>query len=153
MLRKLQTFAKLPAREKALFVEAYCTLGVMRAAILTLPFKRLVRSLEQHGGSFTPPEADGQRLEEARRIGRAIERAARYTPWESACLAQALTARRMLETRGIGGVFYLGVSTGDETEKKMSAHAWTKYGDYFLTGGRGSEKFTPLSAFGWEGKR
>ncbi len=54
----------------------------------------------------------------ARSIGQAIMRAAAYTPWESACLAQSLTAQKMLQKRGIPGVFYLGATKKTKRVKK-----------------------------------
>ena len=46
MIRKFKKFTKLSAEEKNLFLEAYYTLGIMRAGILTVSFKRLTRTLE-----------------------------------------------------------------------------------------------------------
>ena len=46
MLRKIRKFSKLSSEERKLFLEAYVTLGIMRAAILTVSFKRSTRSLE-----------------------------------------------------------------------------------------------------------
>ena len=153
MGKKLRGFARLSAGEKALFLEAWVTLGVMQAAILTLSFKRLTRGLRQSSGAEAPPELSDAQRAEAERIGRAILRAAAHTPWESACLAQVLTARQMLQRRGIPGAFWLGAAKGGEGDPEMEAHAWTRCGDLFVTGRAGHERYTPLSAFGWEGER
>jgi hypothetical protein len=150
MLEKTAKFAKLPRRRKKLFLEAFVTLGIMRAAILTVAFKRLVRGLH-HTASEAEPKTptDAQRTLSAE-IAKAIRMAANNTPWESACLVQALTAQRMLRRRGIPGVFYLGVMRNRDADEKMKAHAWSKCGDLVLTGG-GYEGFTNLSSFSWEG--
>ena len=76
-------------------------------------------------------------------------RAAIYTPWESACLVQSLTAQKMLHKRGITGVLYLGVTKDQESKEKMKAHAWTQCGETIITGGAGHEEFTVLSVFRW----
>jgi len=76
-------------------------------------------------------------------------RASAYTPWESACLAQSLTAQKMLRKRGIPGVFYLGAMKDEESKEKMKAHAWSQCGDTIITGGDSNE-FTILSVFGWK---
>jgi len=148
---KILKFAELPREEKKLFIEAWLTLGAVRMAILTLPFKRLTRSLEHSPQAEKVVPLDEIRRRKALQIGRAIERAAAHTPWESACLAQSLTARRMLQKRGIPGVFYLGVSAGrnDPEDKKIKAHAWSQCDDIIVTGGKGHERFTVLSVFAW----
>ena len=135
--------------EKKLFIEAYLTLGRMRAAILTLSFKQLTRSLEHRAKAEEIAPLGMKEMQTARLVGEAIGRAATYTPWESACLVQALTAQRMLKKRGVSGVFYLGVA---KDKKKMKAHAWSQCGDVFVTGGTGHEAFTVVSVFKWGGK-
>ena len=82
-------------------------------------------------------------------IGKVIASAANNTPWESACLAQSLTAQRMLKRRGIPGVFYLGVRKDENADEKMSAHAWTQCGDAIITGHKGHEDYTVVSVFRW----
>ena len=89
-------------------------------------------------------------MQTAKRVGQAIVRASAYTPWESACLAQSLTAQKMLQKRGIPGVFYLGAAKDEESKEKMKAHAWSQCGDVIVTGGSGHKEFTVLSVFGWQ---
>jgi len=152
MLRKFRKFGMMSSADKKLFLEAYLTLGIMRAAILTVPFKRLTRSLKhlQNKGELTL--LNDKEIEIAIRVGQTITRAANHTPWESACLAQALAAQRMLQKRSIPGVFYLGVIKDERIKEKMTAHAWSQCGDAIITGARGHEAFTVISVFGW-GKR
>jgi len=149
MLHKIKKFNKLSSEEKKLFVEAYVTLGMMRTAILTVSFKRLTRSLEHIAKKKELPTLNEQEMKTAQQVGQAIMRASAYTPWESACLAQSLTAQKMLQKRGIPGVFYLGAMKDEESEEKMKAHAWSQCGDTIITGGGGHEAFTVLSVFGW----
>jgi hypothetical protein len=148
MIRKLKKFTALPPEEKWLFLEAYSMLGRMRAAILTLSFKRLTRSLEQSRGPGEIVSLDTEQMRVVLSVGRAIGRAAAATPWESACLVQSLTAQRMLQKRGIPGVFYLGVAKDGESDEKMKAHAWTQCGEKIITGRAGHEAFTVVSVFG-----
>ena len=150
MIQKFKKFTKLPLEEKKLFMEAYVTLGVMRAAILIVSFKRLTHSLEHVAKKKELPTLNDQEMETAKRVGQAIMRASAYTPWESACLAQSLTAQRMLKKRGIPGVFYLGAAKDEEVKEKMKAHAWSQCGDAIITGGGGYVNFTVLSVFGWK---
>ncbi|MDM5271359.1 lasso peptide biosynthesis B2 protein [Sulfurovum sp. zt1-1] len=146
---KVKKFFALSGEEKKLFVEAYVTLGLMRAALLVFSFKHLTHSLEhQKNISDIKPLSD-QNRQSAMAVGKAIIRAAAYTPWESACLVQSLTAQRMLQKRGIPGVFYLGVLKDNGSEEKINAHAWSQCGDMIITGGKGHEAFTVLSVFRW----
>lgn len=149
MIQKIKKFSKLSAKEKNLFMEAYYTLGIMRAAILRVPFKRLTRSLEHQAKKSELSQLDEKQVQTALSIGKAIQQASAHTPWESACLAQSLTAQKMLKKRGIPGVFYLGVAKDEESKEKMKAHAWSQCGDAIITGGGGYEEFTVLSVFGW----
>jgi hypothetical protein len=132
-----------------LFVEAYVLLGMMRAAILTISFKRLTRNLQHEARPTALPPLSKAQEDTAKQIGRAIIRAAAHTPWESTCLTQSLTAQKMLQKRGVSGVFYLGVTKDEEHKEKMKAHAWTQCGDRIITGKSGHEAFTVVSVFGW----
>ena len=149
MIQKFQKFTKLSAEEKKLFIEAYATLGMMRTAILTISFKRLTRSLDHEAKKKELEKLNDKEMKMAKSIGQAIMRASAYTPWESACLVQSFTAQKMLQKRGIAGVFYLGAAKDEESKEKMKAHAWSQCGDAIITGGMGHEDFTVLSVFGW----
>ena len=149
MFTKIKKFTTLSTEEKKLFLEAYVTLGIMRAAILTVSFKRLTRSLEHLPNKEELTVLNKAENTKAIAVGQAITRAAAYTPWESACLAQSLTAQKMLQKRNIPGVFYLGAMKDKEKDGELKAHAWSQCGDMIITGGKGHEEFNVLSIFGW----
>ena len=149
MLRKFKKFSQLSSEEKKLFLEAYVTLGKMRAAILTTSFKQLTRSLDHKAKKEEMMPLNDSEMDIALKVGQAITRAAAYTPWESACLAQSLTAQQMLQKRGISGVFYLGAMKDEEGNEKLKAHSWSQCGDKVITGEGGHEEFKVLSVFGW----
>jgi hypothetical protein len=151
MLRKISKFARLERRDQGLFIEAYARLALTRAAIGALPFKRLVRNLEHRQHAVAPP-LDSVQMELALAIGGAVRSAAGNTPWESACLVQALSAQRMLEKRGIGGVFHLGAAMDKAANEKLRAHAWLVCGDRVITGEAGHEYYAVLSTFRWKGQ-
>jgi hypothetical protein len=81
----------------------------------------------------------------ALRIGRAIRIAARGTPWESKCLAQALAAALMQRWRQIPFVLTLGVAK-TERNAGIDAHAWLFSGDVLLTGA-GYERYSIIAQF------
>ena len=151
MLKKAQIFLSLSSDQKRLFLQAYRLLGTMRFAIPTRSFKSLVANLDVHRGVHDQPPLDSDDLATAHQIGWAVRKAAQFTPWQSACLVQVLAAQRMLQKRGIAGVFYLGAdNSGVEDEAPtFLAHAWLKCGDEFITGEQGHERFTVVSAFSW----
>ena len=149
MFRKIKKFIKLSSEEKKLFLEAYVTLGIMRAAILTVSFKRLTRSLKHLPSKEELTTLNDNEISIATAVSQAIIRASAYTPWESACLAQSFTAQKMLQKRGIPGVFYLGAMKDEESKEKMKAHSWSQCGETIITGVDGHEDFTVLSVFGW----
>lgn len=133
--------------EKRLIVEALILLGLARIGLLLLPFRVLARSIgnpvkEEHQTS--PPPAD---LKSARMIGEAVRAAAKYTPWESVCLPQAVAAKWMLKRRDIPGVLYLGVMKDHTKPEKLAAHAWIKSGNVILTGAKGHRQYTVVSRF------
>lgn len=75
----------------------------------------------------------------------AIEHAANRQGAVPQCLPRALAAHGMLRRRGIASRLCLGVArNGDH----IIAHAWIEVGSRKLAGGEGTERFTPLAAFG-----
>ncbi len=126
----------------ALFIEAWVRLGLARFAIKRGTFRNLhtpwgVPMYE----TFRAPHPDRAT---AIRISRAIERASRVTPWVSNCLPQAMTAKQMLQKRGLRSTLYLGLAT--DKNGKILAHAWLRCGAFYVTGGRG-QGFTVVGAF------
>ncbi len=146
MLNAAKKFHALPWRMRAYFVQAYFLLGMMRAAILVFSFKRLSRSLKHHAASATHTPLTDQQQQRALEIGEMVATAARFTPWKSNCLTQALTAQKMLRWRHIPGMFFLGVK---KNQKQLEAHAWLQCDQHILTGKAGHEVYTVVSSFSW----
>ena len=144
MLRRLKSFIHLPWPEKCLFTEAYCLTGLVRLAVLLLPFRWLSPLLGQHMLE-SPEQEDAANIEAARQVGQVVEKVSRHTPWASKCLVQAIVGKILLRQRGINSTLYLGV--GREEEKGLVAHAWLRSGGLILTGGRGRERFTVVGKF------
>ena len=151
MLHHIRKFTKLNAHEKFLFPQAFILLGIIRIAILTRPFKQIIRPLRHHNHMKPPQIIQLRKMKKVALVGDAIKRAAKSTPWESACLAQALTGWRMLQKQGIPGVIYLGVCKENETNTAIKAHAWSKCGEAIITGAKGHKAFTVVSTFEWAG--
>ena len=89
-------------------MEAYLWLSLSRAAILLIPFRRIAPLLG-HTMIITP-DHELMNMPLPLRISWAVRTAARFTPWESKCLAQAMSARIMLKSRGYPTTLYLGLA-------------------------------------------
>ena len=150
MLRKIKLFWGLPNDEKRLFFEAFFLLGLMRALILTVSFKRLTKALTHAPDHIDQAGLSDSQRHTAQTIGRIISKAAHNTPWESSCLTQVLTAQKMLSIRNIPGVFFLGAKLGGTGKEELEAHAWTQCDNLIITGEAGHELFRVLSAYRWD---
>jgi hypothetical protein len=133
-------------REIGFVAESFVLLGVIRAAILLFPFRKLtgIMGLTQGDG---PSSAEAIMSVNPTAIGWAVQAAAARTPWESACLVQALTGMAMLSRRGIKATLYLGVAKDESGTETMAAHAWLRCGDTILTGASVVERFSAISSF------
>lgn len=137
-------FFKRSGPDRRLFLKAFWLLGLAQSALLVFPFRRIAPFLGQvmcESPGRVPAESDVL----AARISRAVETAARYTPWESKCLVRAIAVKIMLNRRNIPNTLYLGLA--NDGEKGLSAHAWIRCGERILTGGPGCERFTVVATF------
>ena len=146
--RKLKTFARKSWAARALFFEIYVRLGLARASVLTLPFKRLSRNwgVPHYEGLRTPHDAEERAF--LHQLAWALRTASRYTPWNSNCLAQAITAKQILQRKGYDSTLYLGMMTPKRSAKgEAAAHAWLRCGDTWICGFRASRGFTVVGTF------
>lgn len=132
--------------EIVMLLEAVLWLGLLRAAVLLLPFRRIIRLLGLRSGTEAVT-VDPVHFVKAVRIGWAVRAAAARTPWESACLVQALAGLAMLYRRGLPGTLYLGVAKNRDTPDRVAAHAWLRCGEFILTGGGGHAQFRVISVY------
>ena len=91
ILRKVKAFIKSDSKTKFDFLYAYFYTGVFRMYILFVPFNKLRKKI---GTSKIESEKiiDNSSYKEAQRISCIIANVIRFTPWESKCLVQSLTA-------------------------------------------------------------
>jgi len=121
-------------------------LGVMRTAILLLPFRKIIALMGLVQGE-QPGASESIAACRLAAIAWAVQAAALRTPWESACLVQALTGMAMLARRGGSATLSLGVGRNDNVREIISAHAWLQCGGKFITGAGGYEKYSIISSF------
>ena len=143
----LSKLRRRPWPDQALALEALAWLAVMRLAIRLLPFPRLVAWLRLEPGETSAQPAPPAAQAVAGRIGWAVRAAAARTPWESACLVQALAAARMLQRRRLSSTLYLGAARKPGQPDQLHAHAWLRCGSLILTGESESRHFPVLTSF------
>ena len=145
-MRMLAKVRRLGWAERGLLLEAAFWLGLARLGLLAVPFRRIAPLLGIHMAQAA--EAVTQQAQtQAQRVGWAVSAIARRTPWESACLAQAMSAKAMLRRRGVASTLYLGLARDEE--KALKAHAWLRCGRDVITGGEISG-YTIISSFAEE---
>jgi hypothetical protein len=138
-------WSRLRWRDQLLLVEAVVLLGLARATILLIPFKRIA----PHLGETQQETAPGTANAAASHIAHAIRLASRHTPWSSNCFAQALAAHLMLRRRGAANTLYLGIYK-DMTS--FAAHAWLRNGDPIVTGAPEHKRFMVIARYSWQAK-
>jgi len=129
--------------ERALALEALGWLAAMRLAVRLTRFQRIVNWL-----GLEPGETAGETAAAiAEQVGWAVRGTAAHTPWESACLVQALAAARMLQRRRVASTLYLGAARNPARREELHAHAWLRCGDLVLTGESESRNFPVVAKF------
>lgn len=142
--RNLAKVRQLGRAEIALLLEATFWLAAARLGLLLVPFRRIAPRLGQSVVE-SAPELPATRQTQAAKIGWAVRAIARRTPWESACLAQAISAKAMLRRRGVDSTLYLGLAK--DKAQALQAHAWLRCGEEIITGKAGHERFSVISFF------
>lgn len=140
-------FSALEPGQRVLLLRAFWGLALARAGMAVFPVRRLVGARR---GQTIQHDNGTEQQRRARAIGSAVRAAARHTPWNSACLAQALAAQRMLANENIGGTLFLGAELqGEAGTRELDAHAWVRCGEEFITGMQEHERFVVVSTFSW----
>lgn len=145
--RQLRNFLARPLWQQLGLPFVWLLLGISRLAVLTVPFRHLAPLLGPNQGvECWVPLATPRQQHRGIQIGRTVRTAARVTPWDSNCLAQALTAALLLRLSGVPHAIHLGVAR-DRANGSVKAHAWVSSGRVRVTGGDGFRRFTVVSSF------
>lgn len=147
-MRKIRKLMRLPRAVRLMLMEALLLSGWYRFGMIHWPFAELAGKMGQPG--LETDDAAAQ-TETIRQIAWAVPAVCRRTPWESKCLVQALTARRMLVRRGISCTLYMGARRTEQGE--MQAHAWLRSGPVYVVGGNGSGLYAVTSVYGTPGRQ
>jgi len=147
LARKARSFLRQSGFSQLWFVPTWFVLGIAKALIFTVSFRRLAPRLGRQAdiAPWVPLLEPAQEMR-ALAIGRAVRMAARYTPWESNCFPQAVAARLLLGLYGIPYALYFGLMR-DPGSGEMKAHAWVAAGKVHVTGGASFGRFTVVGCF------
>ena len=66
------------------------------------------------------------------RVQLAVARVHRYVPWNTECYTQALTAKYLLQQRGVPSFLSIGFKKDDVG--KIQGHAWLSVNEWIITG-------------------
>lgn len=137
-MRRLQSFLRLPARERFLYLRTWLLLFRIRLMLWVLPYRRW----RQIAAQMIRVENERQ-LErpQVNQITRAVRVMSRYVP-QASCLTQALAAQTLLANEGQRSQLRVGVTQNDG---KLEAHAWVQIDGRVVIGGR--ESVVRFSAF------
>lgn len=143
-LRIIHLFPCMTFTEIRLFLETFFQLGMARS-LIALPFSRISPILGKHMDE-TPQNSNlsSVQIQQVKNIRHAIEVVSKYTFWESKCMVKAITAMFMLKRRGIESTLYLGTA---KEKGNLTAHAWLRSGDFYVTGSDVMKKFTVVAKF------
>lgn len=149
-LRAVRGFVRAPMRRRLLALESLAEL--VRARIVTLlPARIYTRDLGAVAHAAALP-ATPEQNDEAVRIGRIVDKVARYLPFRALCLQQAIAVRRMLRRRGVPVSVCLGISRNREDRAApalgRAAHAWVEVGDRVVSGAGELERYAVVARFG-----
>ena len=146
--KKALSFWRMPFKYKALFFINFMLCGLARASINTLPLRRLAPYFGQFIKTTTVSTlVSTKQRRQAFLIGKSVRLAAKYTPWDSSCLTQAMVAKFWCRLYRIPYVFYIGFAKSAEEPSGYKAHAWITAGPVAVTGGNGLADYHVVSSY------
>ena len=134
MFRKVYRFLRYNRSKKMVLVSLVLS-AYYRSSMILLPKTVLLKQMG-YRGEESSHQLPIEHLRQVARVSWVVNKICDKTPWQSKCLVRALTAQHILSWKKISSTLYLGVGKEDE---KMIAHAWIRCGEYYVTGGDGSQ--------------
>jgi hypothetical protein len=143
-MSRLRKFLRRSWRERLLLLEAFAWLTLAKILIHGIPFRWLAPRLGRPMAQSPETIGDPDRAL-ARRVGWAVEAAARHSPIRFVCFPQAIAAKWMLRRRGLPSTLHLGTKL--DAKDRLAAHAWLRVGDRILTGREESRRHKTIATF------
>lgn len=146
-LDKLLAFFRKPLLFKLWFVPAWLLLGLSKAMIFLVSFRKLERFMGHwHGTNPAVHLLSAQQYMRASQIGHLVRVVSRYTPWNSNCFPQALTAAIILRIYRVPYLLCFGLAR-DDGKGGYLAHAWVVSGKVAVTGGYSFNKYHVVACY------
>jgi hypothetical protein len=133
-MRKIKRATSLTLSDWRYLTIASGELLAARIRLSTMPVEKILRELQAPMSALAQQQRTPLAKIDVERLSWAIAVAAQHVPWRSDCLIRVIAADRWLRRHSLRPDFYLGV-TKDE-QGVLAAHAWVRYGDLTVTGGR-----------------
>jgi hypothetical protein len=131
LIKKIQSFASSDRTVKILFLRAFFLSAIVKFTLVFLPFRKVL-NWQGKINMESPDRRDDTSLEFRKSLQSAMRLCDKYTFWKTECYTQALTAKILLNKKGIPGTVYIGFNKTEEGEYK--GHAWLRSYDRVITG-------------------
>ena len=117
-----------------LAIKVYLLLILTRVIISVAPLRSITSRLGHFDRENESDDLSPQERRFAYRVGSMVRRLAPYTPTNSNCYPQALTAWWLLTRRGIPSTYYYGARF-QPGGVGLDTHVWLRSGNVIVTGG------------------
>lgn len=146
--RKVLVFWGIPFKYKVMFFINFFLCGIARAAIKILPLPYLAPYFGKLDKTTIVSQVISKKqIGQVLQMGRSVRLAAKYTPWDSSCLTQAMVAKFWCRLFKIPYVFYIGFAKSAESASGYKGHAWVTAGPVAITGGHSFSEFRVVSSY------
>lgn len=132
---------------KKLYLTAFFYSAYIRFCMLFVRYKKYESSMGIRGKVIAEHELSNAQLQQIKMVKTVVLANSKYTPWESKCMVQALSAKWLLKKYNVPSTIYFGVTKDSENEGKLKAHAWLKVNQTFITGAVGHQKFKVVNFY------
>ena len=146
--RKTHLFLHMRFKLKCLFVANFILCGIARAFINLLPLKDLAPYFGAlHKNIIFSTILTRTQHNHAIKLRRSIALVAKYTPWDSNCLTQAMVAKFWCAYLNIPYVLYIGFTKDADKPSGYASHAWLTAGPVAITGEHSFSSFNVVSSY------
>ena len=137
MHKSFRRLRQLDGTRRAYLLRAAAYLFQSRVVFAFVPTQTIFDEMVERRGTSYWSMWRARRTINPELVAWSIHAAARYVPWRSDCLIQAMAAAKWLRIHGYEPSFELGVWQADQGN--LRAHAWLSLDGRILVGGEGND--------------
>lgn len=146
--RKTHIFWSMRFKLKCLFIINFVLCGIARALINLFPLKRLAPYFGKlHKNIIFSTMITRPQRNHAIQLRRSIALVAKYTPWDTNCLTQAMVAKFWCSCLKIPYILYIGFTKDADKPSGYASHAWLTAGPVAITGEHSFSSFKVVSSY------